>query len=69
MAKRRVVDLLAPLVQLKRMFYANICNLGLALDRRDRGKIIGAYICEYRNNLIFKVDGLEAITSLPIGTR
>lgn len=26
---------------------------------RGRGKIRGAYICEYRNNLIFEVEGLE----------
>lgn len=30
---------------------------------RGRGKIIGAYICEYRNNLIFKVDGLEHLVA------
>jgi putative aminopeptidase FrvX len=30
---------------------------------RGRGKITGAYICEFRNNLIFQVEGLEHLVA------
>lgn len=37
---------------------------------RGKGKITNAYICEYRNNLIFELDGLEhVVAGTPIAFR